>query len=125
MPLRDATTICKRRSRRTRPNEKHRKVWHRPGHNSDVMRRVLTKNLLTCSLASASFLFLSCGGRQSAVDAAGIQAERLEDLWWIFFWVCTAVYVIVMAVLLTAFFRSKRADSQSAPDTVPNETRED
>ena len=99
-------------------------MWHRPGHNSDVMRRVLTKNLLTCSLASASFLFLSCGGRQSAVDAAGIQAERLEDLWWIFFWVCTAVYVIVMAVLLTAFFRSKRVDSQTAPDTLPNETRE-
>jgi cytochrome c oxidase subunit 2 len=77
-----------------------------------------------CLLASASFLFSSCGGRQSAVDAAGIQAERLESLWWLFFYVCLAVYVIVMAVLLTACFRSRRTGSDSAPDIAPNESRE-
>ena len=88
------------------------------------MRLTKPTILRTCLLASASFLFLSCGGRQSAVDAAGIQAERLESLWWLFFWVCLAVYVIVMAVLLTAFFRNRRAGSDSAPDIVPDEARE-
>ena len=67
-------------------------------------------------LASASFLFVSCGGPQSAVDAAGIQAERLENLWWLFFGVCAAVYAIVMAVLLIAFFRNGRAGSDTAPE---------
>jgi cytochrome c oxidase subunit II len=80
--------------------------------------------LRTCLLASASFLFLSCGGRQSVVDAAGIQAERLESLWWLFFYVCAAVYVIVMAVLLVAFFRNSRAGSDSAPELAPDEARE-
>src|SRR5215204_1247347 len=75
-------------------------------------------------LASASFLFSSCGGRQSAVDSAGIQADRLESLWWLFFAVCLAVYVLVMAVLLIAFFRNKRAGADSAPDLLPNEARE-
>ena len=34
-------------------------------------------------------------GLHSALDAAGPQAGRIEDLWWIFFWVCTAVFVLV------------------------------
>jgi cytochrome c oxidase subunit 2 len=77
-----------------------------------------------CLLALASFLFLSCGGRQSAVDAAGIQAERLESLWWLFFYVCGAVYMIVMVVLAAAFFRNKRAGSDIAPDIAPDASRE-
>jgi cytochrome c oxidase subunit II len=80
--------------------------------------------LINCLLASASFLLLSCGGRQSAVDAAGIQAERLESLWWLFFWVCAAVYVIVMVALSIAFFRSDRVGAGSAPELRPDAARE-
>lgn len=82
------------------------------------------KILLVSGLASASSLFLSCGGRQSALDAAGIQAERLEDLWWLFFWVCAAVWIIVMVLLLGAFFRGKRVGSRTAPDLVGDRVRE-
>jgi cytochrome c oxidase subunit 2 len=77
-----------------------------------------------CLLASASFLFLSCGGRQSAVDAAGIQAERLESLWLLFFYVCGPVNVIVLAVLLIAFFRNRRAGSDTEPELAPDKVRE-
>ena len=75
-------------------------------------------------LASASFLFASCGGRQSALDAAGIQAERLQDLWWLFFYITAAVYLIVMAVLLIALFRNKKVDERTPPEVEPDENRE-
>ncbi|PYT01625.1 MAG: cytochrome c oxidase subunit II [Acidobacteria bacterium] len=80
------------------------------------MRFVTTKHLKPLALASASFLFSSCGGNQSAVDAAGIQAERLQNLWWLFFGVCTAVYIIVMTVLVIAFFRNRRAGADTLPE---------
>lgn len=75
-------------------------------------------------VASAAFFAVSCGGPQSAVESAGIQAERLEFLWWLFFWVCGAVYVIVMAVLIAALIRNKRADSATEPDIAPDPDRE-
>jgi cytochrome c oxidase subunit 2 len=49
-------------------------------------------------------------GLHSALDAAGPQAGRIEDLWWIFFWVCTVVFVLVLIVLLAAIYRSRRSD---------------
>ena len=39
---------------------------------------------------------------QSAVSPAGPQAAHLDRLWWIFFWVCTVVYVVVLAFLAKA-----------------------
>lgn len=75
-------------------------------------------------LASASFLFASCGGRQSALEAAGIQAERLQGLWWTFFCVTAVVYVLVMVVLVIAFFRNRRSDASDAPDLLPDRARE-
>ena len=46
---------------------------------------------------------------QSALDAAGVQAARIEHLWWIFFWACTVVYVVVMAALIVAVVRGRAA----------------
>jgi cytochrome c oxidase subunit 2 len=45
---------------------------------------------------------------QSALDPAGIQAARIEGLWWLMFWVCTAVYVAMMIALVVAVVRSRR-----------------
>lgn len=84
--------------------------------------------LFSLTLAAACFFLSSCRGSQSALDSAGVQSDRLANLWWIFFYVCTAVYLIVMAVLLTAFFRarreSKRANAETAPDVSPDQTAE-
>ena len=66
------------------------------------------------TISAAALAHTACGGPQSALDAAGIQGGRLESLWWIFFWVTASVYVIVMAVLLAAVFRTKRA-GEDAP----------
>lgn len=45
-------------------------------------------------------------GSHSALDPAGPQAGRIEDLWWLMFWVCAAVFVLVMAFLAAAIVRA-------------------
>lgn len=93
-----------------------------------MKRRVLKTIQLSFWLAAAIVCGASCRGSQSALDAAGLQSGRLESLWWLFFGVCATVYLIVMAVLLTAFFRARRedtkSDAQTAPDVSPDNARE-
>ena len=74
--------------------------------------------------ALSATLLAACGGPQSVVDSAGIQAGRLESLWWLFFGITASVYVLVMAVLLTALFKRKRATAETPPDIVPDKRRE-
>ncbi|MBV9215780.1 MAG: cytochrome c oxidase subunit II [Acidobacteria bacterium] len=76
------------------------------------------------ALLSAALSLASCGGNQSAVDAAGIQAERLESLWWLFLYITAAVYVIVMIVLGVAVARRRRATAASVPETSPDIKRD-
>jgi cytochrome c oxidase subunit II len=88
------------------------------------MRSNRSTNRFKGILAAAGFLLVSCGGRQSAVDSAGVQAAHLEDLWWLFFYVLSSVYVIVMAVLITAVLRRRRSDHTTVPDTKPDPASE-
>lgn len=82
-----------------------------------------TKSKLSIVVLACAAL-ASCGGPQNALDSAGVQAGRLESLWWVFFWVCAVVYVIVMAILVIAFLRNRRADEKSAPELLPDPARE-
>lgn len=47
---------------------------------------------------------------QSALDSAGIQAARIEWLWWLMFWVTTVVFVLVLAAVFMAVWRGRSAD---------------
>lgn len=47
---------------------------------------------------------------QSALDPAGIQAARIEWLWWFMFWVCASVFVAVLLALLLAIRRGRSVD---------------
>jgi cytochrome c oxidase subunit 2 len=47
---------------------------------------------------------------QSALHPAGLQAARIGDLWWIMFWTCTVVYVLVLAALLAGVRRAQAAN---------------
>jgi cytochrome c oxidase subunit 2 len=40
--------------------------------------------------------------------AAGPASSRIASLWWLFFWVCAAVYVLVVAFLIMATIRGRR-----------------
>ena len=48
---------------------------------------------------------------QSALEAAGVQAARIEWLWWLMFWVCTAVFVLVLGSLWLAVRRGRSANA--------------
>lgn len=82
------------------------------------------KAKLTVLFLGAGLALAACGGNQSAVDSAGIQASRLESLWWLFFWITAAVYVIVMLLLVLAWVRNKRSTEKDLPDTIPDPDRE-
>ena len=57
---------------------------------------------------------------QSALEPAGIQAERIADLWWLFFIVLAAIWLAVMAVLVYGLARGHGRD---APATDERTTR--
>jgi cytochrome c oxidase subunit II len=79
-------------------------------------------------VASGLTWVLLCGGYgpHSALDPAGPQAARIESLWWLFFWVCAVVWVLVMVFLLAPVFRRRRATSGApdAPDIRPEPSGE-
>jgi cytochrome c oxidase subunit 2 len=45
---------------------------------------------------------------QNALDPAGPAAQSIDNLWWLVFWIATAVFVVVEAALLFAVFRYRR-----------------
>jgi cytochrome c oxidase subunit II len=59
-------------------------------------------------LFSIFLFFNGCAGRQSALDPAGPQAERIGHLWWFMFWTCTGVFIVVMGVLYLAIRRGRK-----------------
>jgi cytochrome c oxidase subunit 2 len=52
------------------------------------------------AVALCGLVLSGCGGNQSALNPAGIQASRIGNLWWLFLSVCGVVYLIVMACTL-------------------------
>jgi cytochrome c oxidase subunit 2 len=52
---------------------------------------------------------LTAYGRvQSSLDPAGPDAGRISRLWWLMFWVCTAVFLIVLGFMLQGIYRGRR-----------------
>ena len=79
--------------------------------------KIAAMHIVRPLVLAASVVFVGCGGHQSAVSPAGTQSEHLSYLWWAFFYVTAAVYLIVMAVLAIAFFRRRTAANETAPET--------
>ena len=77
--------------------------------------------LKKCSLyvAPALILFLSgCGGGvQSALNPTGPQALNVSKLWWLMFYVCGLVFVLVLVVTCVAFLR--RGERTASMDNNP------
>jgi cytochrome c oxidase subunit 2 len=52
---------------------------------------------------------------QNALDPAGPAARRIDSLWWLVFWIATAIFVIVQAALLFTVFRFRRRNDTDRP----------
>ena len=73
---------------------------------------------------SSFFLLLQS---QSALDPAGQQASSIGKLWWLMFYTLSAVFIIVMCVLLVAAFRPRggyQTETEFTPNTKPDPTKE-
>src|SRR5690242_20729928 len=72
----------------------------------------LTAMLLLVALSSAA-----CdNGIQSALNPAGPQANRLNDLWWLMFYVSSIVFVLVIIAMFVAV---KKRSTDDAGATAP------
>jgi cytochrome c oxidase subunit 2 len=85
------------------------------------MKKLRTPILRSVERGSPALLALclcACGGAsiQSALRPSGPQAERLNNLWWLMFWVCTMVFVLIIAAVLVAL---KNRTSESQPLSPP------
>ena len=62
-------------------------------------------------------MFLTaCNGVQSALDPAGPQANNISKMWWLMFYVCTAVFIAVTIVLVLAISRRRSASEDLTPE---------
>jgi cytochrome c oxidase subunit 2 len=55
---------------------------------------------------------------QSVLHPAGVQAARLNLLWWVMFWVCTAVFISVITAVAIAIARGRRGTSNASEATL-------
>jgi cytochrome c oxidase subunit II len=55
---------------------------------------------------------------QSVLHPAGIGALRVSHLWWVMFWVCTVVWILVALAALVAIRRGRVAADADTPDEV-------
>jgi len=88
-----------------------------------MMGRIGTTARLIATLVMAS-CFAACGGIQNAINPAGPNAENISRLWWLMFYVCSVVFVLVMiAVLLSLRNRTTEA-ADRVPVVEPSEESE-
>ena len=78
---------------------------------------------LFCALITAS---LCTADQQSVVDPSGPQSGKIAILWWVFFWLSTAIFVTVMALTLWSLTRRHRGIEQEPLESrhVPSDGTE-
>ncbi len=64
-----------------------------------------TRPVLLVALAAG---LTACSGNPNALDPRGEGAARIAGLWWLMFWLGTAVFVLVLVVLAVAVVGSRR-----------------
>jgi cytochrome c oxidase subunit 2 len=66
-------------------------------------------------------LIAGCHGNQAALNSKGIQAARIERLWWLMFSIILGVYVVVLGWMGTAVYRARthRPENEIPPQVNP------
>ena len=79
-------------------------------------RNRIQQIMIAVVFAVSVFVLTSCGGhQQSALDPAGPQSEKIDILWWSFFWLLTAIFLAVMAAALWTLSRRHHGIEQESP----------
>lgn len=78
--------------------------------------KLRSSSWVVAAICCGLVFLLSCHGNQSALNAGGLQSARIERLWWLMFAIILAVYVIVLAWLGGALYRSR---TTAAVNDVP------
>jgi cytochrome c oxidase subunit 2 len=73
-----------------------------------IVLEELSKRAWPLCFTALSLLFSSCGGTQSALNPTGPKALSISRLWWLMFYVCTAVFILVLVAMLWAVFHARR-----------------
>jgi len=60
---------------------------------------------------------------QDALNATGIQAAHVENLWWLMFWICAVAFAATMIALVAAIVRARRAERQDESRVSPQGER--
>jgi cytochrome c oxidase subunit II len=84
-----------------------------------IVLRNRARKILPPIVATLATLFcVGCSGVQSALDPAGPNADNISKIWWLMFYVCTAVLIGVTVVLVLAITRNRSGSNveDSAPE---------
>lgn len=113
-------------------------VWYVPSLAPFAMKRLGEKNPMRAKrptfrrvplfLALAVFLPIllsACGAsnNHTFLNPAGPIASKVNDLWWLLFWIATAIEVLVAAVVITAIVRFRRQPNDADPVQITGNTR--
>jgi cytochrome c oxidase subunit II len=84
---------------------------------------LLHHRLLFAIAGIGSILFSGgCTQNTGALDPRGPAASDIADHWWVMFWLGTAVYLAVIALLLYAVIRARRNRTPDAPPPISDRT---
>jgi cytochrome c oxidase subunit II len=77
---------------------------------------------LSLSIAACTTAPISPSRTPSTLNPQGPGAARLEELWWVMFWLGTATFVLVLILLFAALLRRRRATSLTEPESAGGDT---
>src|SRR5919198_3361960 len=87
-----------------------------------TLRPAVSGMLRACLLLSCAFSrAYAQQGPQAVLEPAGTQARHIGGLWWLFFYVLSAVWVLVMIATLLSVFYGRRNREESGPRAVEGE----
>jgi cytochrome c oxidase subunit II len=72
----------------------------------------------------AALYLVGCGGVQTSIDPAGPQSHRLSQLWWLMFYVCALVFVLVISSTALAIRQRENSLETGPSDLNPSKQEE-
>ncbi len=84
--------------------------------------RLSTLFFMLLLISACSSVPISPPVTPSALDPHGTAAAHIASLWWLMFALGTAIFLLVLGLLLAAVLRNRRATSETAPDSRDGDT---